>query len=118
MHLIKLASLASIEPQVNLAVVSGLYELFSDNDLLRQSLSGLSQAIETGGYLIYTGQIWHPQQEFIARALTSHRKGEAWVMRLRSQAEMDALVEQAGFKKIDQYIDQFGIFTVSIAQKI
>lgn len=112
------ASLASIEPQVNLAVVSGLYELFSDNDLLRQSLSGLSQAIETGGYLIYTGQIWHPQQEFIARALTSHRKGEAWVMRLRSQAEMDALVEQAGFKKIDQYIDQFGIFTVSIAQKI
>ncbi|WP_307005388.1 bifunctional alpha/beta hydrolase/class I SAM-dependent methyltransferase [Acinetobacter baylyi] len=112
------ASLASIEPQVNLAVVSGLYELFSDNDLLRQSLSGLSQAIETGGYLIYTGQIWHPQQEFIARALTSHRKGEAWVMRLRSQAEMDALVEQAGFKKIDQCIDQFGIFTVSIAQKI
>lgn len=112
------ASLASIEPQVNLAVVSGLYELFSDNDLLRQSLSGLSQAIETGGYLIYTGQIWHPQQEFIARALTSHRKGEAWVMRLRSQAEMDALVEQTGFKKIDQCIDQFGIFTVSIAQKI
>lgn len=112
------SSLASIEPQVNLAVVSGLYELFSDNDLLRQSLSGLSQAIETGGYLIYTGQIWHPQQEFIARALTSHRKGEAWVMRLRSQAEMDALVEQAGFKKIDQCIDQFGIFTVSIAQKI
>lgn len=112
------ASLASIEPQINLAVVSGLYELFSDNDLLRQSLSGLSQAIETGGYLIYTGQIWHPQQEFIARALTSHRKGEAWVMRLRSQAEMDALVEQAGFKKIDQCIDQFGIFTVSIAQKI
>lgn len=112
------SSLASIEPQVNLAVVSGLYELFSDNNLLRQSLSGLSQAIETGGYLIYTGQIWHPQQEFIARALTSHRKGEAWVMRLRSQAEMDALVEQAGFKKIDQCIDQFGIFTVSIAQKI
>lgn len=111
------ASLANIELKVNLAVVSGLYELFSDNDLLRQSLSGLAQAIETGGYLIYTGQIWHPQQEFIARALTSHRKGKAWVMRLRSQAEMDALVEQAGFEKVDQCIDQFGIFTVSVAQK-
>lgn len=111
------ALLANIEPKVNLAVVSGLYELFSDNDLLRQSLSGLAQAIEIGGYLIYTGQIWHPQQEFIARALTSHRKGKAWVMRLRSQAEMDALVEQAGFEKVDQCIDQFGIFTVSVAQK-
>lgn len=111
-------SLAKIKPKPNLAIVSGLYELFSDNDLLRQSLAGLHQAMLQGGFLIYTGQIWHPQQEFIARALTSHRQGDAWVMRLRSQAEMDALVEQAGFKKVDQCIDEFGIFTVSVAQKI
>lgn len=111
-------SLANIKPKPTLAVVSGLYELFSDNDLLRQSLNGLSKAVAKDGYLIYTGQIWHPQQEFIARALTSHREGDAWVMRLRSQAEMDALVEQAGFKKIDQCIDDFGIFTVSVAQKL
>ncbi|NHB59482.1 alpha/beta fold hydrolase [Acinetobacter sp. 194] len=111
------ASLASIKPKPTLAVVSGLYELFSDNDLLRQSLTGLSKAVAKDGYLIYTGQIWHPQQEFIARALTSHREGDAWVMRLRSQAEMDALVEEAGFQKVDQCIDEFGIFTVSVAQK-
>ena len=111
-------SLASVKPKPTLAVVSGLYELFSDNDLLRQSLEGLSKAILKDGYLIYTGQIWHPQQEFIARALTSHREGDAWVMRLRSQAEMDALVEAAGFKKVDQCIDEFGIFTVSVAQKL
>ena len=111
-------SIASIDPGPILGVVSGLYELFSDNDLLRRSLNGLSQAIEKNGYLIYTGQIWHPQQEFIARALTSHREGDAWVMRLRSQAEMDALVEAAGFKKVDQNIDDFGIFTVSVAQKL
>ena len=111
-------SIASIDPKPTLGVVSGLYELFSDNDLLRRSLDGLSQAIEKNGYLIYTGQIWHPQQEFIARALTSHREGDAWVMRLRSQAEMDAFVEAAGFKKVDQNIDDFGIFTVSVAQKL
>ena len=110
--------LAAIEPKANLAVVSGLYELFADNDALRQSLQGLNLAMEQGGYLIYTGQIWHPQQEFIARALTSHREGQAWVMRLRSQVEMDALVEQAGFSKVDQCIDEFGIFTVSVAQKL
>ena len=111
-------SLATITPKVNLAVVSGLYELFNDNDLLRRSLKGLEQAVEQGGYLVYTCQIWHPQQEFIARALTSHRQGDAWVMRMRSQAEMDALVEQAGFRKIDQRIDEFGIFTVAVAQKL
>lgn len=112
------ASLAAIQPRPNLAVVSGLYELFADNALLNQSLTGLAQAIPQGGYLIYTGQIWHPQQEFIARALTSHRQGQAWAMRLRSQAEIDALVEHAGFKKIDQCIDEFGIFTVSVAQRL
>ena len=112
------ASLAKVKPKPNLVIVSGLYELFSDNDLLRQSLAGIHQAMSPSGFLIYTGQIWHPQQEFIARALTSHRQGDAWVMRLRSQAEMDALVEQAGFKKVDQCIDEFGIFTVSVAQKV
>lgn len=111
-------SLEKIESRPNLVVVSGLYELFSDNLLLQQSLAGIAQSIEKDGYLIYTGQIWHPQQEFIARALTSHRQGQAWVMRLRSQAEIDALVEQAGFRKIDQCIDEFGIFTVSVAQRI
>jgi hypothetical protein len=51
----------------------------------------------------------------IARALTSHRGGEAWVMRRRTQAEMDALVAAAGFRKLEQRIDEWGIFTVSLA---
>jgi hypothetical protein len=54
----------------------------------------------------------------IARALTSHRGGQAWVMRRRTQNEMDQLVEAAGFRKIEQRIDQWGIFTVSLAQRI
>ena len=38
-------------------------------------------------------------------------------MRCRSQAEMDQLVERAGFKKVAMRIDRFGIFTVSLAIK-
>jgi hypothetical protein len=73
--------------------------------------------VGAGGYLVYTGQPWHPQLEFIARALTSHRAGSAWVMRRRSQAEMDELVRDAGFEKIAQRIDPWGIFTVSLARR-
>jgi hypothetical protein len=58
-------------------------------------LAGLHDAMEAGGYLLYTGQPWHPQIEMIARALTSHREGQAWVMRRRTQAEMDQLVREA-----------------------
>ena len=32
------------------------------------SLQGLAAAVADGGYLVYTNQPWHPQQEFIARA--------------------------------------------------
>ncbi|KRP60208.1 bifunctional alpha/beta hydrolase/class I SAM-dependent methyltransferase [Pseudomonas orientalis] len=112
------ASLAALEPKPTLAVVSGLYELFADNAMVGGSLAGLAEAVEPGGYLVYTGQPWHPQLELIARALTSHRQGQAWVMRRRSQAEMDQLVAAAGFRKITQRVDEWGIFTVSLAQKI
>jgi alpha-beta hydrolase superfamily lysophospholipase/phosphatidylglycerophosphate synthase len=109
--------IAAIEPRPTLGVVSGLYELFADNALVRASLAGLAAAVEPGGYLVYTGQPWHPQLEMIARALTSHRQGQAWVMRRRTQAELDQLVAAAGFKKRAQRIDEWGIFTVSLAER-
>ncbi|MCS3467673.1 alpha-beta hydrolase superfamily lysophospholipase [Pseudomonas sp. JUb42] len=112
------ADLAALEPKPTLAVVSGLYELFASNQMVGDSLAGLAAAVEPGGYLVYTGQPWHPQLELIARALTSHRAGQAWVMRRRTQAEMDQLVEAAGFRKITQRVDEWGIFTVSLAQRI
>jgi alpha-beta hydrolase superfamily lysophospholipase len=111
-------SLAGLQPQPTIAIVSGLYELFPENALLKQSLAGLAAAVPPGGYLIYTGQPWHPQLEMIARTLTSHKaKGAPWVMRRRTQLELDQLVTAAGFKKVDQRVDEWGIFTVSIAQR-
>lgn len=110
-------SLATMQPSPTLAVVSGLYELFHDNQLIRTSLAGLADAVERDGYLVYTNQPWHPQLELIARSLTSHRQGRPWIMRRRTQAEMDQLVEQAGFEKLDQYTDEWGIFTVSLARR-
>lgn len=112
------ASLAEIDNKPNIGIISGLYELFPENEPVLNSLKGLAAKIEKDGYLIYTNQPWHPQLEFIAHVLTSHRNGERWVMRRRTQQEMDQLVEAAGFKKIDMKVDEFGIFTVSLAQKI
>ena len=111
------ASVAAAQPRPTIGIVSGLYELFPENAGVQRSLAGLADAIEPGGYLIYTGQPWHPQFELIARALTSHRGGQAWVMRRRTQAEMDQLVEAAGFEKIEQRIDEWGIFSVSLARR-
>lgn len=109
------ASIAAIAPLPTLTVVSGLYELYADNDPVLGSLTALGRAMPPGGVLVYTGQPWHPQLELIARTLTSHRGGAPWIMRRRSQAELDELVRSAGFEKREQWIDECGMFTVSLA---
>jgi len=110
-------SLARIQPRPTIGIVSGLYELFPANEPVLTSLRGLADAIPAGGYLIYTNQPWHPQVEFIARVLTN-REGKPWIMRRRTQAEMDELVRTAGFEKLSMDLDVWGIFTVSIARRI
>lgn len=109
------AALAAITPRPTIAIVSGLYELFPGNDAVLNSLRGLADCLETEGQLIYTNQPWHPQVEFIARVLTN-REGKPWIMRRRTQAEMDALASAAGFTKVRQEIDEWGIFTVVVAR--
>ena len=62
-----------------------------------------------------------PQAAFIGVAamvgavMLRNREGQPWIMRRRTQGEMDQLVEGAGFRKVAQRIDEWGIFTVSLA---
>jgi SAM-dependent methyltransferase len=109
-------SFAAIRPRATIGIVSGLYELFPENEGVLNSLRGLAQAIEPGGFLIYTNQPWHPQIEFIARVLRN-RDGQPWIMRRRTTAEIDELVRVAGFGKITMAVDQWGMFTVSLARR-
>ena len=111
------ASFASLDPRPTIGIVSGLLELFPGNDAARACLAGFAEVIEPGGVLIYTGQPWHPQLRFIAGVLRN-REGQPWVMRRRTQAEMDELVRDAGFEKETQAIDPWGIFTVSRARRV
>ncbi|MDP1976719.1 bifunctional alpha/beta hydrolase/class I SAM-dependent methyltransferase [Undibacterium sp.] len=104
------------EDAYDIVIVSGLYELFSDNVLVLASLRGIQQQLKIGGHLVYTGQPWHPQLLMIAKTLNSHR-GQSWQMRPRPQAEMDALVASIGCKKIATQLGIAGIFTVSVAQR-
>lgn len=106
---------SAVEEKYDIAIVSGLYELFSDNAPVVKSLALIAASLKPGGKLIYTGQPWHPQLLLIAETLTDHR-GKAWQMRPRPQAELDGLLRCAGFEKLSTQIGLDGIFTVSMAQ--
>ncbi|CAN7388692.1 bifunctional alpha/beta hydrolase/class I SAM-dependent methyltransferase [Pseudoduganella sp. LjRoot289] len=109
-------SYRTAEGAYDIVIVSGLYELFSDNAPVAVSLKGIGSVLRPGAYLIYTGQPWHPQLDMIALTLTSHR-GTPWQMRPRPQAEIDGLVAHAGCAKVATSIGLEGIFTVSLARK-
>ncbi len=110
-------SIRVLSPQPHVVVVSGLYELFSSNEMVLNSLRGIADVIRPGGILVYTNQPWHPQLELIARVLCDW-DAKPWVMRRRTQGEMDDLVSSVGFEKLGQTIDPWGIFSVSWAKKV
>lgn len=99
----------------NVLIVSGLFELFPSNEMVLRAIEGATAILEDGGYIIYTGQPWHPQLELIANTLPN-RDGAKWIMRRRTQKEMDELFHIHGGEKIDMKIDRWGIFTVSNAK--
>ena len=99
----------------NIVIISGVFELFSSNELIANAMQGVSTLMAKEGYLLYTGQPWHPQLEMIANVLGNHQQ-EKWIMRRRSQYELDRLFAEHGFAKQGMLIDDWGIFTVSSAQ--
>lgn len=100
----------------NIVVVSGVFELFEQNALIQNAIEGITSMIAPNGYLVYTGQPWHPQLEQIAHVLGNHQQTQ-WIMRRRSQYELDTLFGAYGFEKEGMRIDDWGIFTVSSARR-
>jgi hypothetical protein len=98
----------------NILIASGLFELFPSNEQVNRAITGASSILEDKGFVVYTGQPWHPQLEMIAHTLPN-REGQMWIMRRRTQKEMDQLFSRVGAKKIDMKIDDWGIFTVATA---
>jgi SAM-dependent methyltransferase len=103
-------------PSADVVVVSGLYEILTDEAAIRTSLRGIGEALLPGGLLVLTGQPWHPQLKTIAMLLT-HRDGSPWRMTLRSTATLERWCREAGFTDIQTQGDTLGIFTVSIARR-
>jgi len=106
-----------IGSKANIIIISGLFELYDNNYHVHKALMHLYALLQDGGFLVYTGQPWHPQMEMIGRLL-NNRIGKRWTMRRRIQTEMDQLVTSVGFDKLNTTSDELGIFTVSCARKV
>ncbi|MFS4473929.1 bifunctional alpha/beta hydrolase/class I SAM-dependent methyltransferase [Chryseobacterium sp. T20] len=96
----------------NITIVSGILELFGDNEMASKAIQGINSISEKNAYIVYTGQPWHPQLKMIAYVLNNHQHKD-WIMRRRSQKELDRVMAFNSIHKENMLIDDFGIFTVS-----
>jgi alpha-beta hydrolase superfamily lysophospholipase len=101
-----------IDFQPNITIISGILELFGDNEMASQAIKGVIGISEKNASVIYTGQPWHPQLKMIAYVLNNHQNKD-WIMRRRSQKELDRVMAFNQVSKENMLIDDFGIFTVS-----
>ena len=108
--------LKSAVPKPNVIVVSGLYELFTNDEIIKKSMTNIAAVLNSGDYFIFTNQPYHPQLELIARTLPNRLK-EYWVMRLRPDNEVKSWAMAAGFKHLKTLLDSYSIFSVHLFQK-
>ncbi|KPE51915.1 bifunctional alpha/beta hydrolase/class I SAM-dependent methyltransferase [Chryseobacterium indologenes] len=101
-----------LEFEPNITIISGILELFGDNEAASRAIRGAVSISEKNSFVVYTGQPWHPQLKMIAYVLNNHQNKD-WIMRRRSQKELDRVMVYNGVRKENMLIDDFGIFTVS-----
>ncbi|SDJ78094.1 class I SAM-dependent methyltransferase family protein [Streptomyces indicus] len=96
-------------------VVSGLYELLLDEEVIRASVERLRGLLAPGGTLVFTTQTRHPQLDFIAHVLPN-REGKLWEMRCRSVEEAEGWARAAGFDEVESAMEAVGLFAVTTAR--
>jgi SAM-dependent methyltransferase len=100
----------------NVIVISGLYELFLDENAIQGSLGRLYELLADGGALYFTTQTRHPQLEFIANVLPN-RNGEPWIMKCRTTGTVETWARQAGLRQIESRLEKVGLFSVTTGRK-
>jgi ubiquinone/menaquinone biosynthesis C-methylase UbiE len=104
------------KPKPNAVIVSGLYELFTDDEIIKKSIRNIASILKKGDHYIVTNQPFHPQLEMIARVLPN-RLGKPWVMRLRSDTQIRLWAEDNGFHCLKTLVDSDGIFSVFLFER-
>ena len=108
-------ALQSIDPQTNVALATGIFELTPDNSKILGTLRGLAAGMKAGGLLVYTDQPHHPDLEMIGRVAVN-RDESPWTMRRRPGEEMAQLLREGGLEDIEHLTDGHGLFRVGLAR--
>lgn len=107
--------LATLTPQPQILIASGIYEILTDDAAIQRSMCGVQALLPAGGSFVFTTQVAHPQLDLIANTLSNHR-GEPWIMGVRSLTSVEDWARDAGFVGVQSVVEPHGLFGVTVAQ--
>jgi SAM-dependent methyltransferase len=108
-------SLASAEPQANIAVASGFYDWITDDSVVRLSLTLLGNLLPPGGCLVFTNQSGHVDLEMVQAVFLDFNRRPLRMV-TRPPDLINCWAEAAGFVILQTARDEAGYYSVTLAQ--
>ncbi len=110
------SEILALKPKPNLAVASGFYDWFTDDEKIKDSMRIIYDALETNGYFVVSNQASHPDLEFTEAVFLDLRK-EPLRMTMRPKEKVNQWLTDMGFTVEKTLQDAQGYYSVTKARK-
>jgi SAM-dependent methyltransferase len=107
----------ALEPRPNLAVASGFYDWFNEDEKVKRSIRIVFDTLERGGYFVLSNQCGHPNLEFTEQVFTDFTKNPLR-MTMRPKETIHSFLSEAGFEAQETLQDDKQYYSVTLAKKI
>ncbi len=106
----------ALAPRPTVAVASGFYDWFNDDAKVKESMRIIYDALDRGGYFVFSNQSAHPKLEFTEQVFTDFNK-KPLRMTMRPKELMCSFLREIGFEIEEDLSDDHGYYTVIKARK-
>ena len=101
-------------PKPNIAVASGFYDWFNEDDKVKESMRIVFDVLEHGGYFVLSNQCAHPKLEFTESVFTDFTK-KPLRMTMRPKECIHSFLTDVGFTVEQALMDEQGYYSVTKA---
>ena len=112
-----LEELKKVSPRPNIVVSSGFYDWITEDDLIKRSFQYSYEIMQDKGKMIFSNQASHKQMELVSKAFVDFNHMPLR-MKIRDPELLNLWAEKTGFKNLETRLDQWGLYSVAMGEKI
>ncbi|MFH2033627.1 MAG: class I SAM-dependent methyltransferase family protein [Candidatus Margulisiibacteriota bacterium] len=108
--------LSKITPEPNIIVSSGFYDWITDEETIKRSVNLVYKKLQKGGKFITTNQCGHLSLDLVKRTFLDFDKNPL-IMKTWPLETMNEWLEDAGFTRLVNSMDKWGLYSVTTGEK-